>query len=294
MGYFHPSITYNDAQPDHSNAFIEYFGDLVHGSNQQFLAAVTGMPGKGKSWLCGAIAERYTKLYNVRYNIKKHIFWDLDSFVDLWDKHFKGEDEDVTYGTILQFEEPQTSANSRAWQSDANQVLNIITSTGRDRRFVVLFSCPSLNFIDKQSRILMNAEIKVDGFDKTTGITRCTPRFLEYVEKVDDFYKKRLLIKYPEPVRKGLASYYLQQWEVPRPSKEWIDQYEPMKKAYGIAQAQELKDRRDKKSTKGKLFLKVADLFAVHGQNYPLIIKETGIDPFLLRQYLVMLKKPTS
>lgn len=292
MGYFHPKIIYDDPNADYSNALLEWVGDRVNDDklNQNFLCAVTGSTGKGKSWLCLSIAEIYAKMYNKTFHPDKHVFWDLDSFVAAYDSVLKNQDKDITYGSILQFEEPQVQTNSRKWQADANEILNILTSTGRDRRLIVLFSTPILDFIDRQSRILFHCEIKVDGFDATNGITRCSPRFLEYNKAIDGFFYKQLIISLPRATRKGRDNLKLNQWEVPKASKEIIDAYLVKKIAFGIKQGELLKKKLAKKEDKAELFLKCEQIYRETNGNLIEIIKRTRINPNLLAQWHKMWK----
>lgn len=217
------------AGEDRKNSFIKYFSGRVMNNNKNFLCAVTGQTGSGKSWLTGSIGEQYRELTGMPFDPKEHTIFSLKELMKIITSEDEATRERIKPCTFLHFDEPQVSTNSRDWQSESNKILNTLTSTFRNMRLVILFATPYLEFLDKQTRILFHAEIKVNGFDKTTGLTLCQPRLLEWAPHAEQFYRKRLIINYFEEQKKVPSWYYLQNWEVKKPSKAWIDVYEPMK-----------------------------------------------------------------
>lgn len=288
-----PVLTYKDVDSERKNSFIRYFGTRVNSSNKNFLCAVTGPTGSGKSWLCGSIAETYSKMYNIKFDPNLHIIFSMKELLDLINRD--DLEEVLPPGSIIIFDEPQVSVNSRDWRSESNQALNTLTSTFRNMRLIVLFATPYLEFIDKQSRILFHSEIEVKGYDKTTGLTLCKPRLLEWNGRKQDFYRKRLVIKYPTRENTVLDWYYLQHWEIPKPSREWVNIYEVMKLNFTKKLNRELKQQfeyKQSQANKGRDLVVLSDLYDAHGLNYRVFANELPhLSPYALERLVAMIKK---
>lgn len=290
---FRPQVTYTIPGEERTDSFVHYFANRVLNNNKNFLCAVTGPTGSGKSWLCGAISEKYAKLTGIKLNTNVHILFSLKELLDLINS--PDLDQILPPGSFLFFDEPQVSVNSRAWQSEANQILSTLVSTFRNMRLVVFFATPYLEFLDKQTRILFHAEIEVKSFDKTTNYTTCKPRLLEWNGKKQEFYRKRLIIRYIDPKKNVYSWYYLQLWEVHKPTNEWVLVYEAMKSAFTKRLNRELQQQYNfsqSQQNKGRDLVIISDLYKEHGENYRLFAKELPhLSPYLLERLVAMVKK---
>lgn len=291
--HFRPTLKYTDPNTSRKDSFIKYFANRVHNYNKNFLCAVTGPTGAGKSWMCGSLIEKYSKLTNVNYDVKKHTIFSLKELLDLINQ--EDLENKLPPGTALLFDEPQVSVNSREWQSEANQILNTLTSTFRNMRLVIFFATPYLEFIDKQTRILFHSEIKVKGYDRTTNLTKCEPRLLEWNGRKQDFYRKRLVISYPNPNKSVNDWYYLQNWEVSKPSKSWIEQYEEMKIRFTRKLNKELQQQfqfTEAQRNKGRDLIAITEIMNAHGENYRIIADELPhLNPYQIERLVAMVKK---
>lgn len=290
---FSPQIVYKDPKVTRKNSFIHYFANRVLNNNKNFLCAVTGQTGSGKSWLSGSISEIYSELYEIGYNPKIHILFDIKELLDLINR--PDIDEVLPPGSIIMFDEPQVSVNARDWRAESNQILSTLTSTFRNMRLIIFFATPVLEFIDKQSRILFHAEIEVLGFDKTRNMTSCKPRFLEWNGRKGEFYKKRLIVKYPVEGKNSMNWYHLQTWEVPRPSLKWIDIYEAKKIAFTKRLNRELKQQyeyQQSQANKGRDLVRLIDLWEEHGPNLRIFARELPhLSPYALERLVAMVRK---
>jgi len=61
MGYL-PSVIYNDVNADKKNSIIRCIGNRVLNNKKNFLCAVTGSTGSGKSWASLSMCEIYSKM----------------------------------------------------------------------------------------------------------------------------------------------------------------------------------------------------------------------------------------
>jgi ABC-type oligopeptide transport system ATPase subunit len=294
--YFKPTVVYKDPNEERTNSIVRYIGSRVLDNNKNFLCALVGQTGSGKSWTGVSICEMYSKMFNIEFDAKVHIISSLKELLLLIND--KEIHQKIKPGSIILFDEPQTEANSRTWQSDANQALNTLVSTFRNQRLVVLFATPYLEFIDKQSRILFHAEFKMLGYNKQTLIARVKPRFLEYATRTNQFYYKRLVVKYAVPGKEVFEVKKLGFWNVPKASDGNLIIYEAKKKAFSeelnrkLLNQVLLREKNLESKNKNEDFLKVSELYDKFGEDYLKISGELPhISPLVLSRYVTLVKK---
>lgn len=302
-GYFLPEVFYRTPNADRSDAILRYIGNRVLNNNKNFLCAVTGQTGSGKSWACVGICEKYSKLYGIPFDVKVHTIHTLKQLLLLIKN--KELEKNIQVGTPLIFEEPQaTDANSRNWQSDANKMLAVLLSTFRNQRLVVFFSTPFLHNIDKQSRTLFHGEFKISSFDKNTKISRIKPRFIEFNGDYDKFYKKKLIVYYAREGKRHYGMEKVASWEVPKASDKLLDEYEAIKAKFSVDLVNKLfkelekSEKSEEKDTKEvdylSIFNKIKQIYIDSNGDYAKILEEMpNISPRTLETYLSMIKKAT-
>lgn len=294
--YFQPRVIYSNPDDTRENSIIRYIGNRVLRSNKNFLCALVGQTGAGKSWAGLKICELYSQMFDIPFDPNIHVISSLKELLMLITA--PDFDKKIQYGSILLFDEPQTEANARNWQSEANQALNQLVSTFRNQRLVVLFATPYLEFIDKQSRILFHGEFKVLGYDKNTKITKIKPRFLEYNKNIDDFYRKRLVIQYAVHDKPVHNVSKLNFWHIDKASDKTILVYEAKKKKFTDAlnrkllEQMELKEKGQEGKNKAEDFFKVKKLYEKYGEDYFKIAEEMPhIAPTTLEKMVNLIKR---
>jgi type III secretion system FlhB-like substrate exporter len=75
--YYQPKVVYQDINQPRKDSIIRYIGNRVLTTNKNFLCAVTGQTGSGKSWATVSICEKYAKMHNISFNPDKHIITSL-------------------------------------------------------------------------------------------------------------------------------------------------------------------------------------------------------------------------
>ena len=296
MPHFHPKVIYREPDQDKRHSVIRYIANRVLNNNKNFLCAVTGQTGGGKSWTTGAIGELYSELTGIPYDPERHVVFSFTEFIELINN---GEAlKLLRVGTCITFDEPQVSINARSWQSQANQCFNALVSTFRNLRLVVFFATPFLEFLDLQTRTLFHAEFEMIGIDKVKQVTRVKPMFLEYNAKQDYFYRKYLDIVYMLPGKLVYTAVDLRIWEVPKPSDKWIAVYERRKKEFTqnlnkkLAQRIAKSENKDIKERKESLFDRFIIAYQKCGADYFALAKELpGVSAQSLRNMVVMAKK---
>lgn len=294
--YYQPKVIYENPEQERKNSVIRYLGNRVLRYNKNFIAALVGQTGSGKSWACLSIAEAYSKMYGIPFDPNIHVFFSLKEMLELVtsDKSLKK----IRVGSILVFDEPQIEANSRNWRADNNIILNQLVSTFRNQRLIVLFATPYLEFIDKQSRILFHGEFKVLGYDRDTKITRVKPRFLEYNKRSDDFYRKRLIVEYSikdKPVRNN---YKLNLWNLDKPSDYIVEVYEKKKAEFtrklnlSLLNSINLKEKESEGKNKSDELLTIKGYYEKYGEDYLKINeKMPHLSAFAIEKYIQFIKR---
>lgn len=270
--YFQPRVIYRNPLENKDNSIIRYIGSRVLRNNKNFMCALTGQTGSGKSWAGVSIGEMYSKMFNIPFDPEVHVIFSLKQLLELITR--KDLDKLIQFGSILVFDEPQIEANSRDWQGEVNKILNQLTSTFRNQRLIILFATPSLDFIDKQSRILFHGDFTVMGYDKNTKITSIKPRFLEYSKAKGDFYRKRLVVEYAVPNKQVHEVTKLNKWHISAPSQQAIDNYEGKKKTFTdnlnarLLKSIELREQQQQGKNKADDLFKIRDIYLEIGDDY--------------------------
>lgn len=296
MGYFQPLVIYRNPDDKRENSIIRYIGNRVLNTNKNFLCAVVGATGIGKSWACLKFSELYSNMFDIAFNPDYHVISSLRELLELITAPEK--DKKIKFGSVIVFDEPQVEGNARTWQSEMNQALSQLISTFRNQRLVVFFATPYIEMIDKQTRILFHGEFKVLGFDKKTKITRVKPRFLEYNKNNGDFYRKRLIIHYKSRDKSVMNIKKLNFWHLPIASQHTRDVYESKKKKFTdnlnkkLLHKIVLNESRSEGTDKSNEFLRVQKLYDQYGEDYIKISKALPhLSVFSIEKYIFLIKK---
>lgn len=294
--YFSPRVVYSDPHEDRKNSIIRYIKNRVLRNNKNFLCALTGMTGSGKSWSGCSLCEIYSAATGIPFDPEQHIIFSLKQLLELITS--KEIDKKIRFGTALLFDEPQIEANAREWQSEANNILNQLISTFRNQRLVVFFATPYLEFIDKQSRILFHGDFNVQGFDKNTKLTTLAPRFLEFNKRRQDFYRKRLIITYAVEGKEVYDTVKLNKWEIPAPSEKVIEIYERKKKEFTDDLNAKLlaklakKDMKPMIATRNEDIIKIKEIMERTGGNFMEIVKEMPhLTPYAIDKFMQLVRR---
>ena len=272
MGYFQPRVVYPTLNTTKDHSIIRYIGNRIKYQNKNFLCAVTGQTGVGKSWACISMAEIYSKMYDIEFNPEDHVISSLKEMLLLITG--KEVDKKIRFGSVIVFDEPQVEANATSWQSEMNQALRQLISTFRNQRLAVFFATPFLSMIDKQSRMLFHGDFKVEGFDKTTKLTTIKPRFIEYVKEMDKFYRKRLIVQTAVAGKKVHEFEKLGIWKVPKASDALLDVYEAKKKQFTdnlnkkLLNTILLNEKQNDSKNKNEEFMQILKMYETIGENY--------------------------
>ncbi len=296
MGYFQPKVIYRKENADKKNSILRYIGNRVLNNNKNFLCAVVGATGSGKSYSCLRFAEDFSKMYGIKFNPKYHVISSLKELLLLITEPKKTRK--IEFGSVIIFDEPQVEGNARSWQSDINQALGQLISTFRNQRLIIFFALPYIEMLDKQTRILFHGEFKVEGFNKNTKIATIKPRFLEYNKNKGDFYKKMLIVMFKSPAKKVMISAKLGLWHIPIASDTVIREYEKKKDAFTdnlnkkLLGQIEIAEKKAEGTNKSDELFKIEVLYNKFGEDYLSILQEMPhLTPYTVEKYINFIKK---
>jgi hypothetical protein len=218
-----PKVVYREKVLPHS--WCRWFNYQTHNKNSNNLVSVVGKTGSGKTWSAISICEIMSQMDGIPFTID-HIVFSLTELMELINSGT------LKKGSKIVFDEPQVSIGAREFQSEANKVFNYLLSTFRHRNLSLFFCTPFENLLDKSTRRLFHVKIETAGINIQDNTCKLVPAFIEHVDFRDEPYRKRLLVIFPKPSRKGYATTRIDSWNIPKPSPELINLYEEKKKKF--------------------------------------------------------------
>ena len=188
--------------------------------NKNFLLCFVGETGSGKSYSGLALAEYLSQKMNVPFSKENIVF----SPRTLMQRINEG---DLPKGSCLLFDESGVSYSARQWQSINNQLINYLIETFRFKNYIVIFTVPSISFIDKVARQLIHCICETVSINYAKKFCEVKPFFIQ-VSRFCKAYYKYLKVATPG----AIVSSQIQRLQIYLPSKELIEHYEKVKNDY--------------------------------------------------------------
>jgi len=215
--------------------FVKYIKQRID-QNKNFVCLISGQTGSGKSWSALSCAE----MLDPHFKISQVIFrgTELLSLIN------SGK---IKRGSVIIWDEAGIDLSNRAWQSATNKLLNFLFQTFRHKGYILFFTTPYSDFVDKLTRRLFHCEIKTVSIDFKNRTTRVKPQLMQYNSRFGKFYYKYLRVN-----MKGGGVMPLTDWNIPAPSNELIDAYEKKKTEFTTKLNQEIEEELNKVEGKKK------------------------------------------
>ena len=182
--------------------------------NKNFVCAVTGQTGSGKSYSCLTLGETLDPDFNI-----DNVCFTPREFMDL----VNGKNKKLKSGSVILWDEMQVSMGHLDFQSIQSKAINYVLQTFRHRNFILLVSCPHLSFINASARKLLHAIMETVSIDKDKKQVILKPLLIQTNQRTGDLYFKYLRVVTPE----GVCP--LKRMRVGMASKELLKQYEQKK-----------------------------------------------------------------
>lgn len=197
-------------------SIVRYIHQRIHKRNKNFICAITGPTGSGKSWTGLSIAE----MLDPEFNVDRVVF-KAEELMKLVNSG------SLKSGSVILWDEAGIDLSNRNWQSMMNKMLNFLLQTFRHKNFILLFTVPYSDFLDKASRKLLHGEFETQGINNTYNTTNLKPKLLQYNANMGKWYAKYLVTK-----KEGNGKIKVKRWKVPKPTDELINSYEKKKTAF--------------------------------------------------------------
>ena len=190
-------------------------------NNLNFLAVFTGPTGSGKSFS----AMEMARTIDPEFNPELQVAFNFSQLMKIINK-FNNKDASGLYDKkfkICIFDEVQTDANRREWQSKTNKFLNYVLSTFRHQNIICFFTTPYEDYIDSAALKLFHAKFECRGWSKKTKKSTLRPKIFQYNAQRRKMYEHSLHVITPTGVKKMIT------WDLNCPPKEMIIPYEKVK-----------------------------------------------------------------
>lgn len=179
--------------------------------NDNWMGAVVGETGSGKSWAAIRLAEIIDPEFSA-----DQIAFSIREFMELVN------DDSLGRGSVIVFEEASVEASAYEWYERSNQILANVLDTWRHQNRGAIFTLPSFGQLMKPARGRMSALIQMHRKYAKQGKT-----IAKYKNVDQDSEEGKLLTKYPI-IDKTQYRFLT----INKPSKELREAYESRKEEY--------------------------------------------------------------
>ena len=178
------------------NPLIQQIRSRLLKQNKNWLAVVCGETGSGKSYSAIKIAAAIDDSFSI-----EKIVFNADDLIKLLQGNYPP-------GTAIVFDEAGVGLPAREWYSIQNKILGYVLQTFRYKNYAVIFTVPSIDFIDIQARKLFHAYIETCGIsrkNKTVTLKYKIPKYnnqknkwLWYYPRISGKVLKRIIVSKPD------------------------------------------------------------------------------------------------
>lgn len=185
--------------------------------NKNFICAVTGSTGSGKSYS----ALRLGELLDPNFDARNIVFsgTQLMALVN-------GKVKPLGRGSVIMFDEIQISLGAMDYQSLQAKLLNYLLSTFRHQGFILIVTTPFFSYINAAARKLFHCRMETLSINPQSKRIKLKPLLLQINQQTGDTYQKYLRVKSKD----GFVP--VTRLSLPLASQKLIDDYEAAKKVF--------------------------------------------------------------
>lgn len=196
--------------------------------NKNWIAAIVGGVGSGKSWSALSIAEYIDRNFTV-----DNVFFSIKDFVTAIDEN------KIKKGSCAVIDEAGVQWGSRDFMRQHNRDMSYLFQVMRFLNFGLIMTTPSLYLIDKHGRDITHAVFKTKGISYETGVCKLEVKIIDFNPMTGKSYPKFPRIIVNGEKRKADIM------EICKPGKELVRDYEKKKKEFATGLVREIRGRMD-------------------------------------------------
>jgi len=197
------------------NWLTEVVRKRIFNQNKNWLAIIVGETGSGKSYSGLKLCE----MIDPGFNIDRVVF-SAEEFMKVLNSG------NLTKGSAVMWDETGVGLSAREWYSISNKAVNYVLQTFRRDNLAVVFTVPSMDFIDIQLRKLFHAYIETLSINRTENCVWVKFMNIQYSPRFD-----RVYFKYPR-VKVNGRIVVVNRVKIYKPSEQLVEQYEEKKKQF--------------------------------------------------------------
>ena len=197
--------------------FLSYIKQRIR-NNKNFLCAITGSTGSGKSWSTLSLAEKLDPNFDI-----DNVCFTAIQFMNL----VNGNTKELKKGSNLVFDELQVQMGHLDYQKLQSKLLNYVLQTFRHKNFVLWITSPQFSFINASARKLFHCRMETKAINMKTKKVRIKPLLIEINQDTGKAYNKYLRVW-----KKGEGVRPLKVLWADKPSKKLIKDYEDKKNKF--------------------------------------------------------------
>lgn len=194
------------------NKMIQRWRNRILYYNRNLLMIICGATGTGKSYSALTIA----KLINPKFDVNKHVVFDVESFMKLLNS------KKVRRGDVIVWDEAGVGIPAREWYSISNKAINYVLQTFRHLNLCVIFTTPSFDYVDKQTRLLFHVYIETVKIDRKNKRVICKVMENQFNPAMGKEYKKYFWVNGKK----------MERFNIGKPTKTMQKNYEQLKKDF--------------------------------------------------------------
>jgi hypothetical protein len=176
------AMTRTEFRKEMTNPFYKRLWKAIYEENKNVLIIICGGGGTGKSYTAIKIASSIDPSFNIN-TIRDRVLMRPKEFAKVV------VEGNLKRGNAIILDEAGTAVNAREWYSFNNKVINYIMQTFRNRNLFVIFTVPSMDYIDKQIRKLFHYFLEAKKVKDNKNI--CKVFELEFNKITGKLYTKR-------------------------------------------------------------------------------------------------------
>lgn len=202
--------------------------DRLYKRNQNYLAVLVGGTGTGKSYAGLKFCEKIDPSFNI-----SRVVFSPEEFMALLNAGT------LKKGNAILFDEIGVGMDARSFMQFSNKAMSYILQTFRWENLAVIFTVPSLAFLDTNARRLVHAVIETVEIDYKNNL--CMVKYLRSQNNPRaTSTKKEVYHKYPKYRMAKGGFQTVTKMRVGLPSQKLLDTYEEKKQAFGVKLREDL------------------------------------------------------